>query len=209
MRDQELYTRKKLNLGIDAIGTVDTILSWDKLEMCFGHSFRFSNEAKFEITKELAVQQGRLQKLSFGKKSAETCNFQDISKNLADKIEKLMDKNNGRAPSIISDLIKTKTGGEVKSFCDALRAIGNADTIFESERPSELYRDIIRKIVKILSEEKIPLSLHVQSALNKFMTELDRQLPETIFPYSDANYIEEGRVRILKDYLRGYLRSNT
>jgi hypothetical protein len=41
------------------------------------------------------------------------------------------------------------------------------------------------------------------------MTELDRQLPETIFPASNARYIEEGRIRILKDYLRGYLRSNT
>ena len=40
------------------------------------------------------------------------------------------------------------------------------------------------------------------------MTELDRQMPETIFPKSSANYIEEGRIRILKDYLRGHLRSS-
>ena len=69
MRDQETPNRKKLNLGIDAIGTVDTILSWDKLEMCFGSSFRFSTETKFEITRELALQQGRLQKLLSEKKS--------------------------------------------------------------------------------------------------------------------------------------------
>ena len=56
MRDQETPNRKELNLGIDAIGTVDTILSWDKLEMCFGSSFKFSTETKFEITKELALQ---------------------------------------------------------------------------------------------------------------------------------------------------------
>ena len=57
MKDQINPNRKKLNLGIDAIGTVDAILSWDKLETCFGSSFRFSSETKFEITKELAVQQ--------------------------------------------------------------------------------------------------------------------------------------------------------
>ena len=50
MRDQETPNRRKLNLGIDAIGTVDTILSWNKLEICFGNSFKFSTEAKFEIT---------------------------------------------------------------------------------------------------------------------------------------------------------------
>ena len=65
MRDQGTAHRKKLNLGIDAIGTVDTSLSWDKLEMCFGSSFRFSAETKFEITRELALQQGRLQKRSW------------------------------------------------------------------------------------------------------------------------------------------------
>ena len=68
MRDQEIPNRKKLNLGIDAIGTVDTILSWEKLENCFGNSFKFSTETKFEITRELAVQQGRLQRLTSEKK---------------------------------------------------------------------------------------------------------------------------------------------
>ena len=77
MRDQETPNRRKLNLGIDAIGTVDTILSWDKLEMCFGSSFKFSTETKFEITKELALQQGRLQKLSSEKKSTKIYTFQE------------------------------------------------------------------------------------------------------------------------------------
>ena len=89
-----------------------------------------------------------------------------------------------------------------------MKALGSAENIFEPVRPNDLFRDIIRKIVKILLRENIPLSLHVQSTLNKFMTELDKQLPETIFPLSNARYIEEGRIRILKDYLRGYLRSN-
>ena len=51
MKDQINPTRKRLNLGLNAIGTVDTILSWDKLEMCFGPSFKFSTETRFEITK--------------------------------------------------------------------------------------------------------------------------------------------------------------
>ena len=76
MRDQETPNRRKLSLGIDAIGTVDTILSWDKLEKCFGNSFRFSTETKFEITKELALQHGRLQELKFEKKAPKRSSFQ-------------------------------------------------------------------------------------------------------------------------------------
>jgi hypothetical protein len=209
MRDQEIPNRKKLNLGIDAIGTVDTILSWEKLENCFGDSFKFSTETKFEITRELAVQQGRLQRLTSEKKSNKMFGFQENAKNIAEKIENLIESNDSRALSFVSDIIKRETGSEIKAFCDALRALASTDNVFETIRPNDLFRDIIRKIVKILLKENIPLSLHVQSALNKFMTELDRQLPETIFPISNAKYIEEGRIRILKDYLRGYLRSNT
>ena len=209
MRDQETPNRRKLNLGIDAIGTVDTILSWDKLEICFGNSFRFSTETKFEITRELAVQQGRLQRLTSEKKSNKMFGFQENAKNIAEKIENLIDNNDSRALSFVSDIIKRETGSEIRAFCGALKALGSSENVFETIRPSDLFRDIIRKIVKILLKENIPLSLHVQSALNKFMTELDRQLPETIFPVSNAKYIEEGRIRILKDYLRGYLRSNT
>ena len=112
-------------------------------------------------------------------------------------------------PIIRVGYYKRETGSEIKAFCDALKALGSTENVFDTIRPNDLFRDIIRKIVKILLKENIPLSLHVQSALNKFMTELDRQLPETIFPISNARYIEEGRIRILKDYLRGYLRSNT
>ena len=206
MKDQINPTRKRLNLGIDAIGTLDAILSWDKLEACFGASFRFSTETKFEITKELAVQQGRIQKLLSEKKSAKLYSFQENSKKLTEDIENLIETNDTRALSFITDIVKRETGSEIKAFCDALKSIGNTETIFGSVRPNDLYRDIIRKIVKVLLKERISLSLHVQSNLNKFMTELDRQIPETIFPKSSANYIEEGRIRILKDYLRGHLR---
>jgi hypothetical protein len=209
MRDQESPTRKKLNLGIDAIGTVDTILSWDRLELCFGSSFSFSTETKFEITRELALQQGRLQQLSSNNRSPKTASIQENSKNLADEIYNIIENNDSKAISVISDIIKSKSGSELKAFCETLKTLGSCENIFQSVRPNDLYRDIIRKIVKILLVENITLSLHVQSTLNKFMTELDRQLPETIFPPSNANYIAEGRLRILKDYLRGYLRSNT
>ena len=209
MRDQETPNRRKLNLGIDAIETVDTILSWNKLEICFGNSFKFSTEAKFEITRELAVQQGRLQRLKSEKRSNKMFDFQENAKNIAEKIESLIESNDSRSLSFVSDIIKRETGSEIKAFCDALKVLASTANVFETIRPNDLFRDIIRKIVKILLKENIPLSLHVQSALNKFMTELDRQLPETIFPVSSAKYIEEGRIRILKDYLRGYLRSNT
>ena len=208
MKDQINPTRKRLNLGLNAIGTVDTILSWDKLEMCFGPSFKFSTETRFEITKELAVQQSRIQKLVSEKKSTKMYSFQESSKKLAEDIENLIETNDKRSLSFIADIVKRETGNEIKAFCDALKSIAGTENDFGSVRPNDLYRDIIRKIVKILLKESISLSLHVQSNLNKFMTELDRQMPETIFPKSSANYIEEGRIRILKDYLRGHLRSN-
>ena len=209
MRDQEIPNRRKLNLGIDAIGTVDTILSWNKLEICFGNSFRFSTETKFEITKELALQQGRLQNLVLEKKSNKLIVFQEIATELSGKMENLIETNNTKALSFISEIIKRETGSDVKAFCNTLKVLGSVENLSENLRTNDLYRDINRKIVKILLNENIPLSLHVQSTLNKFMTELDRQMPETIFPPSNARYIEEGRLRILKEYLRGYLRINS
>ena len=209
MRDQETPYRRKLNLGIDAIGTVDTILSWEKLEMCFGPTFRFSTESKFEITKELALQQGHLQKLVMDKNSTKMYSFQENARNLFENIENLIETNDSRGLAFISDVLKRETGCGTKAFCEALRALSSTENVVEAIRPNDLFRDIIRKIVKILLNENIALSLHVQSSLNKFMTELDRQLPETIFPKSSARYIEEGRIRILKDYLRGYLRSSS
>ena len=209
MKDQETPSRRKLNLGIDAIGTIDTILSWNRLEICFGNAFKFSNETKFEITKELALQQGRLQKLVSKKRSDKMSDFQESARALSGKIENLIETNDARTLSSISNIIKKETGSELKTFCDALKALGSTENFSGTLRTNDLFRDINRKIVKILLNENIPLSLHVQSTLNKFMTELDRQLPETIFPLSNARYIEEGRIKILKDYLRGYLRTNT
>ncbi len=207
MKDQINLTRKKLNLGIDAIGTVDAILYWDKLETCFGASFKFSTETRFEITKELAVQQGRIQRLVSENKSTKMYSFQESSRKLIEDIENLIETNDTSALSFIAERVKKETGNEIKAFCDALKSIAGNENDLVAARPNDLYREIIRKIVKILLKERISLSLHVQSNLNKFMTELDRQMPETIFPKSSANYIEEGRIRILKDYLRGHLRS--
>ena len=102
--------------------------------------------------------------------------------------------------------------GSPEATCVAIRAIlkalGSEESALENSRQSDHFRDVIRKLVKILLEEDIHLSLHVQSNLNRFMIELDRQLPETIFPKTSVKYVEEGRIRILRDYLRGYLRSN-
>ena len=135
--------------------------------------------------------------------------FRETARALSVKIESLIETNDARALSSISEIIKKHSGSELRGFCDALKALGSTESLCGPLRTSDLFRDINRKIVGILLNENIPLSLHVQSTLNKFMTELDRQLPETIFPVSNARYIEEGRIRILKDYLRGYLRINT
>ena len=93
MKDQETPNRRKLNLGIDAIGTIETILSWNKLEICFGNAFRFSNESKFEITKELALQQGRLQKLASEKKSDNMSALKENARALSLKLDSLIEIN--------------------------------------------------------------------------------------------------------------------
>ena len=155
------------------------------------------------------MQQGKLQKLVNGKQSSKRYSFQENARNLIENIENLIATNDDRALSFISNAVRRETNCEIKAFCDALKALSRTETVFEPVRPNDLFRDIVRKIVNILLKENIPLSLHVKSTLNKFMTELDRQLPETIFPISSAKYIEEGRIRILKDYLRGHLRSNS
>ena len=179
MKDQETQHRKKLNLGIDAIGMVEAILSWEKLEICFGTSFKFSADTKFEITKELALQQGRIQTLLSENKSNRIYCFQENAKNLIENIENLIEVNDSRALSFISNVLKRETGYEIKSFCDALKALSKEENVLETNRPNDLYRDIIRNLVKILLEESIHLSLHVQSNLNKFMTELDRPVSYT------------------------------
>ncbi|MDC3067820.1 hypothetical protein OA005_00990 [Paracoccaceae bacterium] len=204
MKDQELVFRKKLNLGIDAVGTIDSILSWDRLEGCFGSSFRFTNETRYELAKELAVQQARLQKLASKQTSTEFVGFQQSSKNLLDYLSLMIENEDNR--SLISDVIEKNSGAELNTFIETIKSLATLDDLSIPVRSNDLYREIIRRIVKILDSEKISLSLHVQSTFNKFMTELDKQLPETIFPLSSAKYIEEGRIRILKDYLRGYLR---
>ena len=193
MKDQINPTRKRLNLGLNAIGTVDTILSWDKLEICFGASFKFSTETRFEITKELAVQQSRIQKLISEKKTTKVYSFQESSRKLAEDIENLIETSDKRALSFIADIVKRETGNEIKSFCDALKSIAGTENDFGSVRPNDLYRDIIRKIVKILLKERISVSLHVQSNLNKFMTELDRQMPRNYLPEIKRKLYRRGK----------------
>ena len=97
MKDQETPYRRKLNLGVDAIGMVETILSWEKLEICFGTSFRFSAETKFQIAKELALQKGRIQNLVSEKNSPKKYSFQENAKKLSEDIEDLLEANDSKA----------------------------------------------------------------------------------------------------------------
>ena len=71
------------------------------------------------------------------------------SDNLND-IENLIETSDKRALSFIADIVEKETGSEIKSFCDALKSIAGTENDFGSVRPNDLYRDIIRKIVKIL-----------------------------------------------------------
>ena len=112
---------------------------------------------------------------------------------------------NSKIKTDIIDSVFTKAGISFTQLETAIKTLEIVETKASTPRPNDLYRDIIRRLVAILASDKLPLSLHVQSSLNKFMTELDRQMPTTIFPSSNANFIAEGRLRILKDYLRGHL----
>ena len=117
MDDQETQHRKKLNLGIDAIAIVEAILSWEKLEICFGNSFKFSAETKFEIAKELALQQGRIQNMMSGKNPTKKYYFQENAKRLSQNIEDLFEINDNKALEFISNTLKREAGYEIKAFC--------------------------------------------------------------------------------------------
>tara|TARA_B100001250_G_scaffold393420_1_gene396198 strand:+ start:302 stop:931 length:630 start_codon:yes stop_codon:yes gene_type:complete len=209
MKDQYTVARKRLSLGINAIGVIDTILNWKKLENCFGTGFKFSDEAKHEITHELAVQQVRLHELGSKDKPSEILAIQEAAKNLIKSLAVINQSGNSKIVTELVDMVSEKAGINFTQLENAIKALEVIETKASVPRPNDLYRDIIRKLVAILEIDEIPLALHVQSSLNKFMTELDKQMPETIFPASKANYIQEGRVRILKDYLRGHLRGKS
>ena len=207
MKDQAIVGRKKLGLGINAVLAVDSILNWKKLENCFGSGFKFTNETKYQINQELALQQQRLQDLEIKNKPSEILALQIASRNMSKSLEALSRSGNSKITTEIIDSVFTKAGVSFTQLETAIKALEIVETSASSPRPNDLYRDIIRRLVTILETDELPLTLHVQSSLNKFMTELDRQMPKTIFPTSNANFIEEGRLRILKDYLRGYLRN--
>ena len=207
MKDQSIVGRKKLGLGISAVLAIDSVLNWKKLENFFGVGFKFTDETKYQINQELAVQQKRLKDLEVKNKPSEILALQIASKNMSKSLEMLNRSGNSKITSEIIDSVYAKAGIKFTQLETAIKALEIVETKASAPRPNDLYRDIIRRLVTILETDKLPLTLHVQSSLNKFMTELDRQMPETIFPASNANFIEEGRLRILKDYLRGYLRN--
>ena len=207
MKDQTTVGRKKLGLGINAVLAIDSVLNWKKLETCFGSGFNFNNETKYQINQELAVQQKRLQAHEVKNKPTEILALQIASKNMSKSLETLRKSGNSKITSEIIESVYTKAGINFTQLETAIRTLELVETRASAPWPNDFYRDIIRRLVTILETAKIPLTLHVQSSLNKFMTELDRQMPKTIFPASSANFIEEGRLRILKDYLRGYLRN--
>ncbi len=207
MKDQAIVGRKKLGLGISAVLAIDSVLNWKKLENFFGVGFKFTDETKYQINQELAVQQKRLKDLEVKNKPSEILALQIASKNMSKSLEMLSRSGNSKITSEIIDSVYAKAGIKFTQLETAIKALEIVETKASAPRPNDLYRDIIRRLVTILETDKLPLTLHVQSSLNKFMTELDRQMPETIFPASNANFIEEGRLRILKDYLRGYLRN--
>ena len=207
MRDQAIVGRKKLGLGINAVLAIDSVINWKKLENCFGSGFKFTSETKYQINQELAVQQKRLQDHEIKNKPSEILALQIASKNMSKSLEALSRSGNSKITSDIIDSVHAKSGINFTQLETAIRALEIVETRASAPRPNDLYRDIIRRLVSILETDQLPLTLHVQSSLNKFMTELDRQIPKTIFPASTANFIEEGRLKILKDYLRGYLRN--
>ncbi len=207
MKDEVVLGRKKLGLGVNAVVEVDSVLNWKKLGSCFGSSFKFTSETKYQINQELAVQKNRLRDLESKNKPSEILALQAASRNMSKSLAILNGSCNSKITSEIIDSVYTKAGINFTQLETAIKTLEIVETSASAPRPNDLYRDIIRRIVTILESEKLPLALHVQSSLNKFMTELDRQMPKTIFPTSTANFIEEGRLRILKDYLRGYLRS--
>ena len=80
--------------------------------------------------------------------------FQKNAKNLSEKIENIIETKDSKALSFVSDIIRREAGSGIKDFCDALKALGSVENIFDPVRPNDLFRDIIRKIVNILLKDK-------------------------------------------------------
>ena len=55
----------------------------------------------------------------------------------------------------------------------------------------------------------INLSLYKNSPFHKFILELDSQLPNTIFPATQANYADDSRLRAMRDYLMAWFRERS
>ncbi|OUX44152.1 hypothetical protein CBE37_01625, partial [bacterium TMED277] len=184
MKDQSIVGRKKLGLGISAVLAINSVLNWKKLENFFGVGFKFTDETKYQINQELAVQQKRLKDLEVKNKPSEILALQIASKNMSKSLEVLCRSGNSKITSEIIDSVHAKAGISFTQLENAIKVLELIETKASSPRPNDLYRDIVRRLISILETDRLPLALHVQSSLNKFMTELDRQMPKTIFPAS-------------------------
>ena len=213
MKDELVKPRKsrkrRLTLGIDKVSSIIDQLDWSKLETCFGISFEFSSEMKFELAHELALQHGRLDEGLNGKLPYQLRRIKECAKALKEQIEDIYIGGEDINIQSMSSAFNINDTCSRTQFEVVINNLSNLKSKSNYCPPSDLYRDCMKAIASQLNKSGINLSLYKNSPFHKFILELDSQLPNTIFPATQANYADDSRFRIMRDYLRAWFRERS
>lgn len=198
--------KRRLNLGTNRVISIIDQLNWPKLQVCFGNSFEFNSEMKYELANELALQHGRLDQGLNGNMPFELRRVRESSKTLMDQLNMIFVSDDTQNMESIKKVYGNDFSQEKFEFI--LNRLANIKSTAHYRPPYDLYRDCMKSIASQLNKAGINLSLYKNSPFHRFMMELDNQIPHTIFPATDANFADDSRFRIMRDYLRAWAREN-
>ena len=198
--------KRRLTLGVDKVSNITDQLIWEKLEACFGTSFTFDSEMKYELAHELALQHGRLDKGVNGELPYDLRKIKESAKALMNHIGSISLSSDEPNSSAFKNTFRVENNCKKADFDIILENLSNLKSGDNYCPPSDLYRDCMKAIASQLNRSGLTLSLYKNSSFHKFIMELDNQLPNTIFPATEANYADDSRFRAMRDYLRSWFR---
>ena len=198
--------KRRLTLGIDKVSNIIDQLNWEKLGTCFGASFTFDSEMKYELAHELALQHGRLDEGLNDKLPYDLRRVKESAKALKNHIEGISLSDEEPNSNTLKNAFRVENACKRTDFDTILKKLANLKSSDNYCPPSDLYRDCMKAIASQLNKSGLTLSLYKNSSFHKFIMELDNQLPNTIFPATEANYADDSRFRAMRDYLRSWFR---
>ncbi len=198
--------KRPLTLGVDKVSNIIDQLDWAKLQSCLGGSFEFNSEAKYELAHELALQHGRLDEGMNGKLPYELRRVKEFAKSLKDQIDDIYLSGQDLNIQSMSGAFSIDNTCNRAQFAIIIDKLSNLKSGEHYCPPSDFYRDCMKAIASQLNKSGITLSLYKNSPFHRFILELDCQLPNTIFPATQANYADDSRFRTMRDYLRSWFR---